>query len=71
MDIFNIIASFLSTFEKKVYKLAKIQPVFDPVIYFNHACDIETGLYYGADRMDECRITIVHPLNEREEYGFL
>jgi hypothetical protein len=71
MEFFNIITSFLSTFERKVYKLAKIQPIFDPVIYFNDASDIETGLYYGEDRIYECRITILHPLNERQEYGFL
>ena len=61
MEIFNIITSFLSTFERKAYKLVKICPILEPILYFNDTCDIETGLYYGENRIDECRITIQYP----------
>ena len=71
MEFFNIINSFLSTFERKIYKLAKIQPIFDNVIYLNVTFDIETGLYYGEEGIHQCRITIQYPLNELYEDGFL
>jgi hypothetical protein len=64
MEFFNIITSFLSTFERKVYKFAKIHPIMEPTIYFNDTFDIETGLYYGENRINECRITIHYNLNE-------
>jgi hypothetical protein len=36
----------------------------EPTIYFNDTFDIETGLYYGENRINECRITIHYNLNE-------
>ena len=61
MEFFNIITSFLSTFERKVYKFAKIHPIMEPTIYFNDTFDIETGLYHGEDM---CHITIHYSSTE-------
>jgi len=61
MNFINMISSFLSTFERTIYKkptgnkiipLGKIIPLID-----YQSGDIETGLLHGTLR-DECRIFV-------------
>ena len=66
MEFFNIITSFLSTFERKVYKFAKIHPIMEPTIYFNDTFDIETGLYYEAHIINKYSIT--HSIKEKYKF---
>ena len=59
MEFYAIIGSLLSTFERKVYKLAKIHPIIN-----DEQNDIETGLYYGENIDEECRLTIYYNSDE-------